>query len=859
MLSSSLVSIVKKILPIAVSLLMLGLGLHFLMSEGVQLTQISDALVQSDRRWLYLGIGLSAMYVWLHGLMYRESFKAIGQRVSISNMTRLYLKRNLVSVFLPAGFLASQVFFSNEIARLENTPVRTVHAASGIFSVAGLLSMVVVVLPALGWLLTANLLPGGAALAFIVMSVLLILLVWGLFDFTRKGQVYRFMQQRAPSVTARLDELDWTQFNGRYLLNAILISCLVELTGVLHLYIVGRTLGLDLSWTAAFAGYIAVLVVLMTAPFLRGMGAVEALLAFVLMRFNIAPAAAVTAALLFRFFEFWLVLLLAAPVFIFRPGSILVRIAPSLWLFLLGIVNILSGITPSLPDRVHLLYDYFPKQALHASATLTVVSGFVLLISAIYLFYGLKSAWWVALGLSIFSLISHLLKGFDYEESTLALITAGALIYQRKQYNVRTDLTLARKAWLPALIVVSTAILLGTIGFYLLDKKHFGADFTFLESARFAVQSFVMAEPTGLEPHTMFGGRFLWMMHVLGGMTLMLIAFAIFRPFLPQFEPEESARERALQLVKEHGNSALDYFKTYADKQYFFPQNGQSFVSYKSTPRYAIALEDPVAPDQAALKESVLEFDRFCHRNGLRSIYYRIPAESAPLYRSMGKLLFPLGEEAVVELANFNLDGKERKSLRNSINKMEKEGYMFKAYRAPLRDGLLQQLRAVSDAWLRHMDRSEMGFSQGVFDEAEIKQQTVLTLENQEGKIWAFINLIPGATPKEANFDLMRRTEDSPSTTMDYLFVKMFQFLQSEGFTACNLGLVPLSGVETPANFPESLIKLAYNRVPRFSGYKSLRHFKEKFSPTWHARYIAYDHQMDLVNLPVALAKVVRQ
>ncbi|HRI60600.1 MAG TPA: lysylphosphatidylglycerol synthase domain-containing protein, partial [Saprospiraceae bacterium] len=567
----------KTALSVAFAVLMLALGLHFLLSEGVHLAEVRNALGQSDRRWLYLGIGLSLAYIGLHSEMYFHSFRALGLRVGRDAMMRLYLKRNLVSVFLPAGFIASQAFFSGEAARSEKVQERDVLSASGIFAVAALLSMVIVVVPALGWLLTQHILPGGAAEAFLVMSALFIGLVWAMFNFTKHGIVYRWLQKYIPAFTARLDKLDWSRFQTRYLLYAVLLSCLVEVLGVLHVFIAARTLGASPTLPMAFAGYMAVLVVLMTSPFLRGVGAVEALLALVLIRFGLPPVEAVSAAVLFRFFEFWLILLLAVPVFLFRPGNLVVRLAPALLLFALGAVDILSGLTPSMAERAKVLGDYLPLGAIHASAALTVAVGFVLLGTAFYLFRGLRSAWWLALGLSAVSLVSHLTKGIDYEEATLALLTIGALLYQHGQYNVRTDFRMARRNWLAAFIVVKTVLILGTVAFYLLDHQHFGADFSWKQSARYALQTYLLMDPAGLHPLTVFGIEFLELIHLLGGLTLLFLAYTVFRPFLPRFENEASAREKAAELVKQYGHSSLDYFKTYHDKKFFFAGRGDSF------------------------------------------------------------------------------------------------------------------------------------------------------------------------------------------------------------------------------------------------------------------------------------------
>jgi phosphatidylglycerol lysyltransferase len=86
----------------------------------------------------------------------------------------------------------------------------------------------------------------------------------------------------------------------------------------------------------------------------------------------------------------------------------------------------------------------------------------------------------------------------------------------------------------------------------------------------------------------------------------------------------------------------------------------------------------------------------------------------------------------------------------------------------------------------------------------------------------------------------------------------MFLHLKNEGFSTCNLGLVPMSGLDNPSTLSENLLKLAYERVPRFASYKSLRFFKEKFNPVWETKYIAYDSQLDLMNLPIVLDQVIQ-
>ena len=65
-------------------------------------------------------------------------------------------------------------------------------------------------------------------------------------------------------------------------------------------------LGFNASWPAAFIGYITMVLILIASPFLRGLGAIEVSLTFVLGQFGFPLIAAATITLLYRFFEFWL-------------------------------------------------------------------------------------------------------------------------------------------------------------------------------------------------------------------------------------------------------------------------------------------------------------------------------------------------------------------------------------------------------------------------------------------------------------------------------------------------------------------------------------------------------------------------
>jgi phosphatidylglycerol lysyltransferase len=53
-------------------------------------------------------------------------------------------------------------------------------------------------------------------------------------------------------------------------------------------------------------------------------------------------------------------------------------------------------------------------------------------------------------------------------------------------------------------------------------------------------------------------------------------------------------------------------------------------------------------------------------------------------------------------------------------------------------------------------------------------------------------------------------------------------------------------------------MKFAYEKIRSFSHYKGLREYKEKFFPEWTNKYLIYEHDYDLFQIPVALTKVIK-
>jgi phosphatidylglycerol lysyltransferase len=195
------------------------------------------------------------------------------------------------------------------------------------------------------------------------------------------------------------------------------------------------------------------------------------------------------------------------------------------------------------------------------------------------------------------------------------------------------------------------------------------------------------------------------------------------------------------------------------------------------------------------------------------------------------------------------------KTTRNAVNRLTTEGYHVIIYNPPVNEGLLQKLGYVSQDWLEGLDQKEIAFTQGVFDPAILKEQIIITVEDAEEKVFAFLNLIPDYAPGEATYDLIRKLKDSPNGVLDLLLTKTILYLKEQGYQTVNLGLAPLSGIEG-TGLREKTIRYAYKNIKAFGHFKGLRKFKEKFFPVWRKKYIVYSHNFHLLQVPNALKRI---
>jgi len=292
-----------------------------------------------------------------------------------------------------------------------------------------------------------------------------------------------------------------------------------------------------------------------------------------------------------------------------------------------------------------------------------------------------------------------------------------------------------------------------------------------------------------------------------------------------------------------------------ADKAILLDDAGRGFVMMQRYGGSLIAMGDPVGPPDVA-RALIWRFREEADRLGLRPVFYQVGEAYWQTYLDLGLTLVKLGEEAMVPLQDFGLEGRERADLRQAWNRGKRGGLSFRVAPPGEVAALIPALAEVSQQWLDDKAGDEKGFSLGSFDPDYLVRFPVAVVE-AEGRIVAFANLWQAPAGHELSVDLMRHVDDAPKGTMDFLFIELFLWGRAQGFHRFSLGMAPLSGLAQHrlAGRWNRFANVVARHGERFYGFSGLRRFKSKFAPQWRARYLAAPGGM---HLPAALLDATR-
>lgn len=523
---------------------------------------------------------------------------------------------------------------------------------------------------------------------------------------------------------------------------------------------------------------------------------------------------------------------------VLRAVTGLVPVAMSTMVLGTGLLMMFASLVPATSELAENMERWLPFGVNEGGALLSSAIGAAMIVLAHGLLHRLEGAYALTVLALAGGIGAALLNGLDWPRALLMALALLILLPTRHEFYRRTRLT--RDTFSVPWLLLMAAVILAAVGVYLFAHQ----------SHSFAHEGWWQFALDRSAPRA-------WRAGLVGSLILGILALILaLRPArVPVSLPFEPELIQARQIIDAQDSPEAGLAMT-GDKCLVFSDSGRAFLMYRVQGRSWIALGGPVGDPADAAQLCWTFFDAAVAANG-RPVFYEATAALMPMAVDLGMALHKIGEEAVVPLGSFSLEGPGRKRLRTAHARSERDGLSFDLIANP-DNRLIEALRPVSDAWLAGRGTREKQFSVGRFDPTYLLAFPI-GIVRQQGRIIAFANLLTTATGKAAALDLMRYLPEAPAGTMDFLLTELMLTLRDRGFAEFSLGMAPFSGIEPHQHSPWSarLGSLLFRHGGHFYNFEGLRAFKAKFDPQWRPRYLAAPPRANLLAVATDAAALI--
>lgn len=521
---------------------------------------------------------------------------------------------------------------------------------------------------------------------------------------------------------------------------------------------------------------------------------------------------------------------------------------------LIAALAALSGLVALSSTLAALAHFRMARIAL-ADAHLTVIAGISLIYLATLLRRGKYNAWLISIPVYVYLLLrnyQHFVVDLHRRPRIIAallnlllpLLVLALLLIYRNSFKARSEIRSFTVALRRALLILVVAFLYGVIGFALMDEHDFHQEISLPSAAHYTVDQFGLTTNQQITAYTKRANLFLDSLGVVSVGAVFYAAVSFFAPIRFRLRHSQKDYDDARSAVEKHSLTSEDFFKLWPrDKAYFFSGDRKAVIAYKVTSNVALAVADPVGP-KSHTKNLISEFMEYCWINDWAPAFIHTDKHNLRYYEALGLSSQKIGEEAMVDIKKFNERVATNKYFRNINNKFNKNGYSSELLSPPHSPEIIKRLRIISDEWLSVPGKTERTLMLGYFGEGYLQACNIMAARDQSGEIQAFLNQLPLSKRSEANFDMLRASSSAMTNTNDYLMLNFFNYLGKQGYERLNMGLSPLTGLDSADDKDrgaiDSLLHFVYDNADRFYSFQGLARFKSKYEPEWESRYIIY-------------------
>ncbi|MFF9894309.1 phosphatidylglycerol lysyltransferase domain-containing protein [Streptomyces longispororuber] len=531
-------------------------------------------------------------------------------------------------------------------------------------------------------------------------------------------------------------------------------------------------------------------------------------------------------------------------------------------------VNLLSAVWVSLGQdlRRHNTEDYFTPYLLTAGFASGVFTAFL----AVTMRRRKRAAWILNTVLSgLFLVLFAVAMSFPeirrHAQNWISLaLTAGfvaALVAGRREFYAKGDRANPKLAAAVAAGGLLVTSLLAALLVTVTNHAHDEYRSTFLDRWRYGTMRLVSlaADDERFAGITTPG----WVdvaVNILSTLLLVAVLYAAFRSrkAVDPLTEDDEARLRA--LLDKHGErDSLGYFALRREKSVVWSPTGKAAVAYRVIGGVSLASGDPIG-DPEAWPGAIEPWLAQAREHGWTPAVMGASEEAGTIYARHGLDALELGDEAVVEIADFTLEGRAMRTVRQAYNRVRRAGYTVRVRRhADIPDDEMAYLLERADDW--RDGATERGFSMalGRLGDPADGQCVMLECTDADGELKALLSFVPWG-PHGLSLDLMRRDRDADNGLVEYMVIELLQRAAEIQITQVSLNFAMFRSVfERGSRLGAGpVLRLWRSLLSFFSRWwqiESLYRANAKYRPIWEPRFLLFEKSGDLPRIGVASAR----
>jgi lysyl-tRNA synthetase class 2 len=533
----------------------------------------------------------------------------------------------------------------------------------------------------------------------------------------------------------------------------------------------------------------------------------------------------------------------------------------SLLTFLIGISDVLAVFeSPTFHAKLHKVNAVVPGTLTNAYRTSDVITGLLLLMLARGLRRRKRRAWQAVVALLVFDIVFHVPMRYPLHfhiisvSTIVAIVLLAVLLYRHADFYAVGDPRTRRTAAgvFVALVVMDFAIGLGYLALGPLAGSY--SVTTRLKDVLFELVGVYGPVQWASDPR---GDLYHLLTSALGLFTLVVTAYLFFRSARPRARLAAADATKIRELLAKHGDrDSLGYFALRDDKSVIWSPSGKAGVCYRVVAGVMLASGDPLG-DPEAWPGAIAEFMGEAARHAWRPAVMGCSELGAEVWCREGDLAaLELGDEAIVEVADFSLSGRPMRNVRQMVNRVAKNGYTAEVRRVgDIPRPELDQVIREADDW--RGTNVERGFSMALGRlGAPGDENCVLVTAKENGTLKAILHFVPWGTDG-LSLDLMRRDKTAIGGLNDFLIVEAIKAAPALGVKRVSLKFAMFrAALERGERIGAGPVLKAWRGLlvflSRWFQIESLYKFNAKFSPVWEPRFFVYPGGRDVPRIAIA-------